>query len=134
MPQNMENQTSINEEFILRIHSLPVLNLNTFDNLKKQTQSQPDLLKEIFDSFFEDVTEMMAGLRQSVESKDFENYTATLHTLKGLSGTIGATRLFEITNYLYTQARMNDFSSAVSGLPLIHQSILELKDELDGKI
>lgn len=130
----MENQSPINEEFLDKIHSSPVLNLNTFNNLKKQTQSQPELLKDIFRSFFEDVTEMMAGLRKSVEDQDYENYTSTLHTLKGLSGTIGATRLFEITNYLYTQARMNDFSSAASGLPLIHQSILELKDELEGKV
>ena len=113
---------------------MPVLNGNTFANLKKQTQSHPELLKEIFNSFFEDAEEMMNGLNVSVQEQDYDTYTATLHTLKGLSGTIGASRMHELTNLLYSQARADNFSAAPAGLPLLHQSIVELKAELDEEL
>jgi HPt (histidine-containing phosphotransfer) domain-containing protein len=130
----MENQPSISNDFLVKLQAQPVLNGNTFANLKKQTQSHPELLKEIFNSFFEDAHEMMDGLNSSVQEQDYGTYTATLHTLKGLSGTIGATRLHEITNLLYSQARASNFSAAPEGLPLLHQCIVELKTELDGEL
>lgn len=130
----MENQSLTSEEFLALIYRLPVLNESTFSNLRKQTQTQPELLKEIFSSFFEDVNEMIAGLKTAAEQKDYQNYTSTLHTLKGLAGTIGASRLHEVTNLLYSKARNNDFSDAANGVPLLHQCIIELKDELEGKI
>jgi HPt (histidine-containing phosphotransfer) domain-containing protein len=129
----MAKQSSISEEYLQKVNSLPVLNNDTFSNLKKQTQSQPELLKEIFDSFFEDVNEMIAGLKDSVTNQDFQVYTTTLHTLKGLSGTIGASRLFELTNCIYTKARMNDFSLADDSIPLLHKYILELEEEIKMK-
>lgn len=129
----MENQLSISKEFLAKINEMPVLNTVTFANLQKQTRDQPQILHEIFMSFFEDVNEMISGLTIAINNQDFHNYKATLHTLKGLSGTIGATRMHEVTTFLYTQARNDDFSYASAGIPLLHQSIMDLEEELEGK-
>ncbi len=120
--------------FLDDLRQLPVINRDTLTTLQKQTQSQPAVLQEIFASFFEDARELTENMEAAVANQDEKSYTEFLHTLKGLAGTIGASRLHELSNYLYIQARNNDLSDASKGLPLINSCLRDLEKDLDGLI
>ncbi len=122
------------EKFLDDLKVVPVLNPDTFSGLQKQAQSHPGLLQEIFDSFFEDARELSGNLETADAARDEKSYLEALHTLKGLAGTIGASRLHELTGFLYSQARNNDLSDASKALPVIKECIMELEKELQGKV
>lgn len=75
-----------------------------------------DLFKEILVMFYQDHKEDGDKIQSAIESQDFETLKHLAHTLKGVSCSVGAMQLFEITKELDTA--VNERTDTVSELSL----------------
>lgn len=54
------------------------------------------------------------GLQESVKNKDFENMLIHVHTLKGITGNMGLTKLYNICSDMTNQLRADDGEQAMA--------------------
>ncbi len=71
---------------------------------------------ELFQSFISDTQELMVDLQKSAADDNFENYYTAVHTLKGLSGTIGCSRMFEVLKVMDSLNKEKNFNHSKSYL------------------
>lgn len=72
------------------------LNKETIDGILDLAGGEDFILVELFESFLDDAKELSGGILNSASASDWEKLQFDVHTLKGLSATIGATPLFEV--------------------------------------
>jgi len=87
----------------------PIINQGTFNMLKKNTASNPEILTELFQSFIEDAGALIADIKTASQNNDNDCIYANVHTLKGLCGTIGCSRLFEVLKVMDTYNKEKSF-------------------------
>ncbi len=100
-----------------QINSYPFINPQTFSVLKKNTGGNKSLLTELYQSFIDDSNELIAEIENAILQKQFDEYYSAVHTLKGLSGTIGCTRMFEVLKLMDTLNKNDNFSDSIAHLP-----------------
>jgi len=108
----------------------PILNQNNVEKFKSLTQDEPELLFEIFNSFIEDSSILVKEIELSVKTSQTEKFSKGIHTLKGLSASIGASRLFQITDYLDDINKNDNFEVAKEYLPLLIECYNELISDI----
>ncbi len=114
---NIYNVTNKNNSRLMNFEEIqkkPVFNENTLSVLKTQTASQPELLQEIFESFFEDADELVAMMNKNKVENNYEEFARTIHTFKGISGTIGASKLHELLKMIDLHCKKDNFNHASS--------------------
>ncbi len=94
----------------------PFINPTTFSMLKKSTASNPVFLAELFHSFIDDSQELLSELESCVQDKNFDQYYTAVHTLKGLCGTIGCTRMFEVLKQMDSLNKEKEFQNSMKYL------------------
>mgnify|MGYP001201396538 CR=1 FL=1 len=72
------------------------LNKHTIEMILELADGDNSVLLELFTSFLKDAKELSEEINNAVYNLDWEQLQFKVHTLKGLSGTIGAGPLFEI--------------------------------------
>ena len=70
------------------------IDLATFSELKEATGD--DFVAELVLTFLDEATEMLADLRNAVESSDAEAYRRAAHSMKSNASTFGAAALAEL--------------------------------------
>lgn len=70
-----------------------ILNLEHFEILQETDEDEPGFLASMIEGFETNGAELLEQLKESVASKNIEDYTFCAHKLKGLSGTLGASLL-----------------------------------------
>jgi len=115
-------------------NSFPQLNPKNIETLRRQTQNAPGLFSELFTSFIEDCNELIAQISDSIVSKDYKKLSEAIHTIKGLSGTIGASRMYEITSFIDKSNKSNDFTTAVDLYPTLNQCFVELREYINSDV
>lgn len=97
----------------------PLFNASTMAMLRKNTMQNPEILIDLFKSFIEDSQELIKSLNSREQKEDFSSYYTSVHTLKGLSGTIGCTRMFEVLKLMDSLNKENDFDKSKSYLEVL---------------
>jgi HPt (histidine-containing phosphotransfer) domain-containing protein len=97
----------------------PLFNVSTMGMLKKNTRQNPEILIDLFKSFIEDSQELIKNLNSKDQTEDFSAFYTSVHTLKGLSGTIGCTRMFEVLKLMDSLNKENDFDQSKSYLDVL---------------
>jgi PAS domain S-box-containing protein len=136
LPHKIKNtplmQPTILEENLAVTNNL--LNLKVIQQLKAFTKNNFNKLQIIIQSFEEDVENLLSNIAQNCAEKNFESVTVALHTLKGLTATIGAMALHEHIKKYYEAAQAHDFSAitvAYSALyPIFTATVEALKKEV----
>jgi len=90
----------------------PLFNGTTLAMLRKNTMKNPDVLVELFNSFIEDSEELIRSLNSPDSNDNFSGFYTSVHTLKGLSGTIGCTRMFEVLKMMDSLNKEKDFEKS----------------------
>jgi HPt (histidine-containing phosphotransfer) domain-containing protein len=98
------------------INQYPILNPSTLAMLRRSTINKPEFLKELFQSFMDDSRELIDELGKNLGDDQFENYYTSVHTLKGLCGTIGCTRMFEVLKTMDSLNKEKNFQESKSFL------------------
>ena len=72
----------------------PVVNM---DHVREITDGDMEFLKELIEIFKTDCSEKLAGISLAIKEKNFNALDETAHSLKGSSGNLGLTRVYELS-------------------------------------
>lgn len=112
----------------------PPLNPSTFAMLQKNTMQNPAFLAELFESFISDTQELMVELQRSAEQDNFEEYYTAVHTLKGLSGTIGCSRMFEVLKVMDSLNKEKNFNQSRSYLQQLSDVFSDTREAIKSHL
>jgi two-component system CAI-1 autoinducer sensor kinase/phosphatase CqsS len=104
------------------------LNKQTLDMILELADGDNNVLLELFSSFLKDAKELSQEINSAVYNLDWEKLQFKVHTLKGLSGTIGARSLFEICKTLNNDLKNGDKLTAIR---LANSIVIECKELAD---
>jgi HPt (histidine-containing phosphotransfer) domain-containing protein len=104
------------------------LNKQTVDMILELADGDNSVLLEIFSSFLKDAKELSEEINSAVSNLDWETLQFKVHTLKGLSGTIGAKPLFEICKNLNNDLKNGNKMTAIG---LANSLVIEYKELAD---
>ena len=90
------------------------LNKETLDAILELAEGEGSVLLELLQSFLNDAKELSEEINSAVHDLDWERLEFNVHTLKGLSGTIGANPLFEVCKELHNDLKSGNIKTAVS--------------------
>ncbi len=105
----------------------PMLNDRNIEKFQSLTTEQPEILKEIMNSFIEESTVLMKDIEKAINESDHEKFQEYVHTLKGLFATIGASRLFEISKFIDDNNKKENFDVARKYFPELKKYFTELQ-------
>ena len=98
------------EKEFLALTEYPVINQKNLEKLRKNTVNNPQLLREIFESFLEESEALINDIKKAMEVDNYELFYSAVHSLKGLSGTIGCSRMFELLKMMDALNKENQFN------------------------
>ncbi len=110
-PENINNNNMVNQEVLERIKVLA-----------KNNQAY---LRNLYLSFKDDLDTLFKETYELISSQQNEALVKNIHTIKGLTGTIGATKLHEITTSFYTQLKEGNFENAHAQVQDMEKCYLE---------
>ncbi|MBC8199751.1 MAG: Hpt domain-containing protein [Desulfobacterales bacterium] len=88
------------------------------------TDGDTEFLKELADLFNADYPQKLAEISRAIEEKDFKAIDKTAHSLKGASGNLGLTRVYELAFEIEKMGKAEN----IEGIDKIYQ---ELEKELE---
>ena len=101
-----------------RSEALPTLDTQILEDV----DSSPAFLKEVCSTFLEDAPQRISAIQAAISQKDSVALGTTAHTLKSLSGCIGAMHLFQICQSMEVIGKSGCMDTAS---PLITQAMVE---------
>jgi HPt (histidine-containing phosphotransfer) domain-containing protein len=88
-----------------------VLDPEVIESLRELTPpGEPDVLREVLQLFLDDVPVRISRLRAAWQAGDAVELHRTAHSLKGSSGNVGATQLFDVCRQIDEQGKAGDLS------------------------
>jgi HPt (histidine-containing phosphotransfer) domain-containing protein len=116
---------------IKELEYYPLINPANLEKLQKSTASNPEYLLDIFRSFLDDTSELMEEMEVSFAQRNFSSYYSAVHSLKGLAGTIGFSRLFYLLKVMDAHNKEEHFDQSAIYLPVLKKLFSEIKDYLN---
>lgn len=110
--------------------TIEILDSETLEMLREQTQDNPEILDDIFASFYPEAEELLAEITQTSKEQNMEALRKATHALSGIAGSIGALRLAQVSRDTENAIKATDLSLALKTAPLIAQMYQELKQQL----
>jgi two-component system, sensor histidine kinase and response regulator len=108
------------------------INREVVDRIKKLAKNNTSYLNNLFASFQTDMENM---LKESMENADNQEVIVrNIHTIKGLTGTLGASYLHEYTSIFYAKIKSGDFSDTLQSLKNMEFYFLETLKDLASEL
>jgi len=132
-------QSNVKAYDVTYIQSMDIVNQKTINEIKEVAGSDTTLLQNIFDSFFDDAAQLINESKVAFKNNDYKALQKSIHTLKGLSGTIGAMQLFElakIINHQLNTSKYKDLNAALNELDSylnLFENTIDIKSSIDSK-
>lgn len=101
------------------IGKLDILNQNTLNEIKTISGNDTQMVNELYQSFIDDSKSLIKKAQKALQKNDLNLMNKSIHTLKGLSGTVGASRIFEISktiNYQLSTSNYKDLDKLIAQL------------------
>ena len=113
---NVANQESINQ--------------STLDELHDLTKDDPQQFIELIEMFLKELESSLASLSTAVKNKTEKDLARYAHSLKGASGSVGATRLSSLSQTLEGVALSAGFDKAETILNQIEAEAYDVRIRL----
>lgn len=88
------------------------------------TDGDTEFLKELAEVFSDDYPRKMAGISRSIREHDFNTLDEVAHSLKGASGNLGLTRVYELSYALEKMGKAKTIEGA-------DETYQQLEEELE---
>tara|TARA_Y100000589_G_scaffold282435_1_gene279936 strand:- start:376 stop:723 length:348 start_codon:yes stop_codon:yes gene_type:complete len=108
------------------------LNKETIDMILELANGDNGVLLELFNSFLKDAKELSEDITSAVCNLEWEEVQFKAHTLKGLSGTIGAKTLYDICKTLNSDLKNGNKMTASSLAYSLSVEYKELEKYIEG--
>ena len=102
------------------------LNKETINTILELADGDNIVLLELLESFLKEAKELSEEINNAVNELDWEKLQFNVHTLKGLSGTIGAKPIFDVCKVLNDDLKKGNKMTAVSLANLVSIKYKEL--------
>lgn len=102
-----------------------MINTEVIDKIKSLTKSNVLYLQSLYQSLAEDMENLLKDSYEALKKNDNTLLIRNVHTIKGLSGTIGMTKLQERTSSFYARLKTNDFENLEEQLQDIEKAYLQ---------
>jgi HPt (histidine-containing phosphotransfer) domain-containing protein len=103
------------------------IGVNTEETLRRFS-GNAGLMEKFIRKFPQDNT--LQSLEAAIAAKDYQAIEETAHTLKGVSGNLGFTKLYELSAALVTAVRAKDYAKADELSPQVTEKCHEVLDTL----
>ena len=104
------------------------INNETINTILDLADGDSDILLDLSKSFLNDTKELLDGIKYSVINLNWEKLEFNVHTLKGLSATIGAVPLFEVCKQLNEDLKKGEIKKAISLVNSLNVKYIEVVD------
>jgi HPt (histidine-containing phosphotransfer) domain-containing protein len=94
------------------------------DHVREITDGDMEFLNELIEIFKADCPEKLAGISRAIKEKNFNALDETAHSLKGSSGNLGLTRVYELSYKLEKMGKSENIEGA-------DEALKELEEELE---
>lgn len=94
------------------------------DHAREITDGDMEFLKELIEIFKADCPERLAGISRAIKEKDFNALDETAHSLKGSSGNLGLTRVYELSWKLEKMGKAENIEGA-------NKTFKQLEEEIE---
>jgi len=122
------------EKEFLVLAEYPVINQKNLEKLRNNTVNNPQLLKEIFQSFLEESSSLINDIKSAIEKQNHDLYYTAVHSLKGLSGTIGCSRMFELLKMMDALNKENQYNRSQDYYQQLQITFSETADEINKEV
>jgi two-component system sensor histidine kinase/response regulator len=86
---------------------------NNIDNLVKATGLNKDDAKEILEDYIKCLPDLFSGIKDAIDNKNFNKLAALTHELKGSSGTLRITSIYELAIKFEAVAKKEEIDECV---------------------
>ena len=90
-------------------------------------EGDEELTVSILEVFVQDTRDLIQQIRQSLDQGDVSNVSMLAHTIKGASGNVGASRMWELASHIEKTAKTGELTDAEA-------AILELETEFESVV
>lgn len=125
---------STTAEQLGQLHNYPQINEGNLIKLQKSTAAKPELLKEIFQSYIDETRELISEIRTGIQEDDQELYYSAVHSLKGLSATIGCSRMFQLLRIMDSLNKENQYAESQSCYRHLEATFAETESVIKNRI
>jgi len=94
------------------------------DHAREITDGDMEFLKELIEIFKTDCPEKLAEISMAIKEKNFNTLDETAHSLKGSSGNMGLTHVYELSYKLEKMGKSKNIEGA-------DKTLKELEEELE---
>jgi HPt (histidine-containing phosphotransfer) domain-containing protein len=112
----------------------PVLDKNTVDVILEQAAGNHEIINEIFQSFVEDTDELTEDVKNHLENKAYGELRVSVHTIKGLCGTIGASQMHALTKDIDALIKDEQYDKASELTPLLFSTYKRLREKINTDV
>ncbi len=98
------------------------------DHAREITDGDMEFLKELIEIFKADCPEKLAGISRAIKEKDFKAIDETAHSLKGSSGNLGLTCVYEISYKLEKMGKSENIEGAEETLKELEEEVERFKN------
>lgn len=110
--------------------NIALIDQETMNMLREYARGNPELVTDIIDSFVPEAEELIVKIEKASQSKDFELLRSSVHSLSGISGSIGASQLRAIASDSENAIKTAEYEKALSLTKQIPDAYRELLDLL----
>ncbi|MGA2735172.1 MAG: response regulator [Syntrophobacteraceae bacterium] len=119
------------EVFLYRFSHLDHLNYETLENLRSMVkEGQPNLLEKVIRIYMESSPKLMETIRHSISLGDAAAMQGAAHSLKSISGNLGAMMLSEMCKELEAMGRAGTTDNAILLLPVLEDEYERVRKAL----
>ncbi len=126
LPEKFVKNTKNNQNKTLNLESknsknVAIINRTVVEQIKTLAQGNEKYVNHLFESFYADSENLLHTSEQALENQDFVELQKSIHTLKGLAGTIGATRLFEQSKVIHDELKAQNHEKLAENIQNLRQ-------------
>ncbi len=105
-----------------------------YDDMSKRLMHNKDLMQSVAEIFFEDLTEQIAELEQSIIEGDAIQVAAIAHKIKGASANVGGKALSALSLELELASKADNLDGMKENVALLKQSFNTLKAAMEAAL
>lgn len=107
------------QKSLIRYRDTEMLDEATMAMLNEYAQGNPEIVQDIIDSFEPEATILINDIKTALAKRDAEMLRIAIHSLAGISGSIGASRLKKISTDLENTIKSGNIEEAMNEAPVV---------------
>ena len=110
------------------------LDADTYKTIEEQTRGDRAIISDLYNSFIEETEAILKEVEAAIEAKDTKQIASSIHALKGLSVTVGALGVYDISLKMDALHKQGKFEEAIPMFSILKEKFIISKKLIIKKI